>query len=234
MSAAGRRLRGVLRSHRAATVAGAVVLAVAAASGGGEYTARLLIRERVARAVPALNRGGLTVDEDGSALWDLLHRRIPRVDIESRHAGVGPLEQVDVHAQLYDVRFGDRAAVGSSRAEVSVPAASIGDAVRAKASSVPVTAVATDPGLGTITVDLGAGGVAHLTLRPLIRDGRVSFATAGLSVLGRAVDPGGLGDGLGSPGRGDYPLGMRATSVEVTPTGLLIRLRGGAVPLRSA
>jgi len=226
-------IRAVLRRHRAATVTATVALAVVIAAGAGELTARQMIQNRIAEAAPALG-GNLTVGEGGdSALWDLATQRIPRLDIGSDDAQLGHLTHVSVRAQLDDVRLGGEAAMAGARAEVTVPTLSIGDAVRTAIPSMQVASVTTDPTSGTIAVVLGLGGAGKLTLRPEISDGRVSLSVADLTVFGRSVPPdrlGTAGSGLGSaegPQR-PYPLGLKATSVQVLPDSLRVTLEGGS------
>ncbi|GAA4996673.1 LmeA family phospholipid-binding protein [Kitasatospora paranensis] len=234
------RVRAAVRRHRVATAAG-VALAVLCAAGAGELTARDLLRDRIAGAAPALG-GDVTVGgAGGSVLWDLMTRHIPRLDVGSDHAGLGPLPDVSFRAHLDDVRLGGpgRGSVAGTRAEVTVPTGSIGAAVeavvRATHPSMPVASVDTDPAAGTVTVALGPGGVGLLTLRPAVTGGRVTLTVASLTVLGRPVaadalgGPGGLGGGLGAlPGpQRPYPLGLTATSVRTLPTGLTITLKGG-------
>ncbi|MFJ1708644.1 LmeA family phospholipid-binding protein [Kitasatospora sp. NPDC088346] len=224
------------RRRRAALVSAVAALTVVAAAGAGEYAARGLIRHRVLAAAPSLG-GDPAVHPDGSALWDLLHRRIPRLDVSSDDALVGPLAHASVRAHLDGVRLGGTTArVAGSHAEVTVPTASIGAAVQDAVPSMPVGAVTTDPAAGTVVVTLGRGGIGRLTLRPTLDAGRVSFPVAELTLLGRSVPPERLGaaaHGLG-PAAGPqrpYPLALRATTATVLPDGVRITLDGGPADL---
>ncbi|MFD0262861.1 hypothetical protein ACFVH7_31870 [Kitasatospora indigofera] len=247
------RLRPGPRGRRAAPLAAALALLLVAGAGAGEFTARQLIRSRIARLAPALGDSLTARTAGGPALWALAHRRIPRLDLSTEDARLGPLPQVTVRARLDDVRLGAATSVAGTHAEVTVPVRSLGAAVRAAAGSVPVGQVRSDPVAGTVEVALGQGGLGRLTLRPVIADGRVSLTVSSLTVLGRAVPPGSLGsagglgsaDGLagaGGPAGADgtggagglgaadgrpYPLGLRAGSVQVLPEGLRVVLDGG-------
>ncbi|MFR9795057.1 DUF2993 domain-containing protein [Streptomyces sp. MS06] len=211
----------------------AVVAAVVAvlAAGTGELAARHLIRERIAGKAPGL--GDVSVAESGSsALWDLLHRHIPEVEVSSGDAALGPLTGVGVSARLHDVALDATPTVASTDATVTVPEAAIADAVRAKAPSVTVDSVTADPAAGTLTAAVGAGGLGRLTLEPLLSDGRVTFTATSLTVLGRELPVDSLGQGASGAGTGDgefrpYPLGLRATSLAVTQDGVRITLHGG-------
>ncbi|MCX5207796.1 DUF2993 domain-containing protein [Kitasatospora sp. NBC_00240] len=228
------RVRPAQRGRRARLLAAGLALVLAAGAGAGEFTARQLIRSRIARAAPALG-DTLTARTGGdsalwdSALWDLALRRIPRLDISSEDARLGPLPQATVRAHLDDVRLGPGTSVAATHAEVTVPVRSLDAAVRGAAGSMPVGQVRTDPAAGTVEVALGRGGFGRLTLRPVIADGRVSLTVSSLTVLGRAVPPDSLGqDGrLGGAADRPYPLGLRAGSVQVLQEGLRVVLDGG-------
>ncbi|MFE3110315.1 hypothetical protein ACFXKJ_12970 [Kitasatospora indigofera] len=218
-----------------------LALLLVAGAGAGEFTARQLIRSRIARLAPALGDSLTARTAGGPALWALAQRRIPRLDLSTEDARLGPLPQVTVHARLDDVRLGAATSVAGTHAEVTVPVRSLDAAVRAAAGSVPVGQVRSDPGAGTVEVALGQGGLGRLTLRPVIADGRVSLTVSSLTVLGRAVPPGSLGGagglgsagglagagGLGAADGRPYPLGLRAGSVQVLPEGLWVVLDGG-------
>ncbi|MFE3765845.1 DUF2993 domain-containing protein [Streptomyces sp. NPDC059104] len=229
--------RAALRRHLLLTVTGAVAAVAVAATGAAESAAGAVIRHRVAEAAPGLG-DALTVGVGGDwALWDLAHGSIPRLDVGSDNARVGRLSGVRVRARLDDVRFGGRATVGGTRAEVTVSPGAIADAIRATAPAVTVASVTADPAAGTVLAAVGPGGAGRLTLRPALADGKVTLAVDGLTVFGRTVPAGRLGlDGLG-PGpdaRAAYPLGLRATSAEVRADGLHVSLEGGPGPLPAA
>lgn len=223
------RPRPAARGRRTRLLAAALALVLAAGAGAGEFTARQLIRSRIARAAPALGDTLTARTGDGSALWDLANRRIPRLDISSEDARLGPLPQAAVRARLDDVRLGGTTTVARTHAEVTVPVRSLGAAVRAAAGSTPVGQVRTDPAAGTVEVALGQGGFGRLTLRPVIADGRVSLTVSSLTVLGRGLPPDdpGRGGGWGPSDGRPYPLGLRAGSVQVLADGLRVVLDGG-------
>ncbi|MFB0629606.1 DUF2993 domain-containing protein [Streptomyces sp. AB3(2024)] len=229
--------RAALRRHLLLTITGAVAAVAVAVTGAAESAAGAVIRHRVAKAAPGLG-DAVTVGVGGDwALWDLAHRSIPRLDVGSDDARVGRLSGVRVRARLDDVRLGERATVGGTRAEVTVSPGAIADAIRATAPSVTVASVTADPAAGTVLAAVGPGGAGRLTLRPALADGKVTLAVDGLTVFGRTVPAGRLGlDGL-APGpdpRAAYPLGLRATSAEVRPDGLHVSLEGGPGPLPAA
>ncbi|MFD6969408.1 hypothetical protein, partial [Streptomyces sp. NPDC059949] len=144
------KTRTALRRHLVLTVTTAVALVTVVAAGAGELTARNMIENRIAKAAPALG-GTLAVGVPGAwALWDLAQASIPRIDISSDDARLGPLSHVRVRARLDDVRLGDRATVAGAHAQVTASTQSLAAAIRSAAPSVPVSAVTTDPATGTI------------------------------------------------------------------------------------
>jgi len=234
----------VVRRRRSVAVAVVVALIAVIAAGGGELTVRRMIRDRVAAAAPGLG-GGVTVSEGGGpVLWDLVNRDIPQLDISSDDAAIGVLSSVSVRAQLDDVRLAGRRTVDAAHVEVTVPPQSLARAVQAAAPSTAVSSVTADPSAGTVTMAVGPAGLGQLTLRAAVVDGRVAVTVAGLTVFGRAVPTGRLGQagesgaagaaGAGSAmgPKGPYPLGLKATSVRVLADGgLQVALSAGPGPL---
>ncbi|MFG2617220.1 LmeA family phospholipid-binding protein [Streptomyces sp. NPDC048507] len=229
-----RRVRAMSRRRRVPAVVSAVVLLAVGGAGAAELTARAAVRDRVARAAPALG-ADVTVGTGGDwALWDLVNGSVPRLEISSRDARFAGLSGIRVRARLDDVRLGPAPSVGASRALVEVSTGSIADAIRSRAPSVPVASVTTVPADGTVVAAVGPGGAGRLTLRPVLADGRVTLNVDGFTLFGRSVPagrfaPDGSGPGPGpGPGSGArYPLGLRATSLHVGAEGLDVTLTGG-------
>ncbi|MGW0750617.1 LmeA family phospholipid-binding protein [Streptomyces sp. NPDC002587] len=226
------KTRAVVRRHLVLTVTTAVLLAAVLATGAAEYTARNVLRGRIAEAAPGLG-DDVAVSASGDwVLWDLVRESIPRLDISSDDARLGPLSHLCVRARLDDVRLGERSTVGGTHAEVTASTQSIAAAIRTAAPSVPVAAVTTDPAEGTVLAAVGPAGAGQLTLRPVLADGKVTLAVDGLTVFGRSVPTSrfAAGDRVLGPEPGapkDYPLGLEATSVHVRPDGLHVILTGG-------
>ncbi|MFE9933038.1 LmeA family phospholipid-binding protein [Streptomyces sp. NPDC005533] len=234
-----RKARAALRRHRVLAVTAAVVVSAAVAAGAAEFTARAAIRDHVTTAAPGLGADVAVGVADDWALWDLARGSIPRLDISSEDARVGRLPQVRVRARLDDVRLGDGGTVGATHAEVTASTQSLATAIRSAVPAVQVSAVTTDPARGTVLAAVGPGGAGQLTLRPVLKDGKVTLAVDGLTVFGRSVPTGrfGVGDGALAPESGtpkDYPLGLKATSVSVRADGLRVDLTGGPAPLAGA
>ncbi|MFE2232669.1 DUF2993 domain-containing protein [Streptomyces sp. NPDC059442] len=237
------RLRALPRRRLVPVLTAVVAVLAVVAAGAAEYTARAVIRDRIARAAPALG-DDVTVSTAGDwALWGLARRTIPSLRVGSDDAAFGPLPRVGVRLRLDGVRLAGEPAVSGSRAQVTVPTESLAAALRAAAPSVQVSGVATDPARGTVLAGVGPGGAGLLTLRPVLADGKVTFTVESLTVFGRSVPVGrlGAGGGFGVDGPGprtgtpkEYPLGLRATSLRVRPDGLHVDLAGGPSRLPAA
>ncbi|MFJ8011480.1 LmeA family phospholipid-binding protein [Streptomyces sp. NPDC096339] len=230
-----KKTRVLPRRRRALTVTAAVALVAVLAAGAAEFTARYIVRSRIAEAAPALG-DDVAVGSDGWVLWELLRERVPRLDISSDDARAGRLDHLRVRARLDDVRLGGKTGVGASHAQVTAPTESIAAGIRAAAPSVRVGAVTTDPARGTVLASVGPGGAGQLTLRPVLADGRVTLAVDGLTLFGRSVPADRLGAGTGTLGAEpgapkEYPLGLKATSVRVESDGLHVDLAGGPLTL---
>ncbi|MFF7187080.1 LmeA family phospholipid-binding protein [Streptomyces sp. NPDC008222] len=226
--------RSLLRRHRTVT---ALALALLLTVAGAELTARIVLHDRLATvAGRVLGKGSDIRIEGGPALFDLWERHLDAVTVRSDHARLGRIPDVAVRARLDDIRLTGRHAgtVARTHAEVAVPAASLQSLAAASASRLPVTGVRPDPGAGTIALDLGQGGLAQVTLRPRLKDGRLTLAVDSAEVLGgpapvALVDRirGTLSDRTGA----DYPLGLKATAFDITESGLDVTLAGGPARL---
>ncbi|MGV9566748.1 LmeA family phospholipid-binding protein [Streptomyces sp. NPDC003480] len=223
-------LRSLPRRHRAVTT---VALALLLTVAGAELTARTLLHDRLATvAGRVLGKGSDIRIDGGPALLDLWERHLDAVTIRSDHARLGRIPDVAVRARLDDIRLNGRhsGTVARTHAEVAVPAASLQALAVASGGRLPVTGVRPDPEDGTLTLDLGQGGLAQVTLRPGLKDGRLTLAVDSAEVLGgpapaALVDRirGTLSDRTGAA----YPLGLKATALDITESGLDVTLAGG-------
>ncbi|MET8953561.1 LmeA family phospholipid-binding protein [Streptomyces sp. NPDC004393] len=223
-------MRSLLRRHRTVT---ALALALLLTAAGAELTARTLLHARLATvAGRVLGKGSDIRVEGGPALLDLWERHLDAVTVRSEHARLGRIPDVAVRARLDDIRLtgGQAGTVARTHAEVAVPAASLQALAAPSGTRIPVTGVRPDPGAGTITLDLGQSGLAQVTLRPRLKDGRVTLAVDSAEVLGgpapvALVDR--IRDTLSDRSGTDYPLGLKATALDVTASGLDVTLAGG-------
>ncbi|MFE0515138.1 LmeA family phospholipid-binding protein [Streptomyces sp. NPDC058964] len=218
---------------RASVVLVALLLTVAVAEAG----ASALLHHRLATAVGrALGKHSQVRVDGGPALLLLFERRLGAVTVRSGHADVGRLCDVSVQARLDDVRLtgNHSGSVAHTHAKVRVPASSVRGLAAATEGRIPVTAVRLDGDAGTVTLVLGQAGLGRATLRPEVRDGRVTLDVQDVEVLGSPA-PAAVVDRLRSTlsarSGTAYPLGLRATSLDVTDTGLDVTLDGGAARL---
>lgn len=178
---------------------------------------------------------GTGVDVDLSwkpALWQLVDRRVPSVTLDSDDTAFGPAQEMQVHAVVRDVDLRDSAegagTIGSSLAEVTWPTSGILSTVQAQSVGALISDVTTDPTAGTLTFVVGGNGLAEFTVRPVVSNGLVGIETVDASVLGFGL-PTALLDGIVeilTAGLQQYPLGMQASSVEITESGIDLTLEG--------
>ncbi|MFG2741456.1 hypothetical protein ACGFY0_15555 [Streptomyces chartreusis] len=250
-------IRSVFRRHRAAALSSTALAVVLLIATTTELVARTLLQSRMTAVAGTALGKGTTVDiEGGPALLALFDRHIDAVTISNDYAALGRIPGVSVHARMEDLRLtADRVGtVARTHADVTVPAASLQSmagtsdgglpvtAVRASLQSMagtsdgglPVTAVRLDDQADTVTLDLGQGGLGQATLQPRLQDGRVSLHLADVEILGspappRLVDR--IQDTLTSRNGVAYPLGLKATTLDVTATGLSVGLDAGPTRL---
>uniref|UniRef100_A0AAU2AG31 DUF2993 domain-containing protein n=1 Tax=Streptomyces sp. NBC_00093 TaxID=2975649 RepID=A0AAU2AG31_9ACTN len=98
----------------------------------------------------------------------------------------------------------------------------------------PVSAVRLHDAADTLTLVLGQGGLGEATLRPQLQNGRPTLHLEDAEILGSPA-PAGLVDRfqdcLSDRAGVDHPLGLKATSLDVTDTGLDVTLTGGPTQL---
>lgn len=223
----------LFRRHRAASVAVLALVALLLTATVAEFAARGLLHSRLATAAGrALGKDSDVHIDGGPALLDLYDRHLDVVTISSDDATLGRIPGVSIQARLDDIRLADDASgtVGHTQADVEVPANSIQNLAATSGGRLPVTAVHLDDEGDTITLALGQGGLGQATLQPQLQDGRLILHLEDAEFLGSPA-PDALLDqiqnGLADRSGTDYPLGLRATSLDVTATSLDITLTGG-------
>ncbi|KAB1144809.1 DUF2993 domain-containing protein [Streptomyces luteolifulvus] len=230
-------IRSVFRRHRTASVTVVTLAVLLLTATAAELAARALLHSRVAATAGRALGADSTVDIDGGpALLDLFDRHLDGVTISSDHATLGRIPDVSVRARLNGIRMtGDRSGtVAGTHADIEVPAASLQALALSHNSRLPVTAVDFDAAADTVTLALGRAGLGRATLRPRLQDGRVALHLQDAEILGtpapdRVVAR--IQDALTERTDADYPLGMKATALDVTATGLEIGLDGGPTRL---
>ncbi|MFF6979258.1 LmeA family phospholipid-binding protein [Streptomyces sp. NPDC008343] len=230
-------IRSLFRRHRAAAVTTLALAALLLTTTVAELAARTLLHNRLTAVAGRALGKGTTVDiEGGPALLALFDRHIDAVTISNDHAALGRIPGVSVRARLEDLQLtADRSGtVTRTHADVTVPAASLQRMAEMSDGRLPVTAVHLDDQADTVTLDLGQGGLGQATLQPRLQNGRVTLHLADVEILGspappRLVDR--IQDTLTSRNAADYPLGLKASTLDVTTTGLAVGLEAGPTRL---
>lgn len=234
--------RRVPRPRRRRTLLVTITVALAVLAGGSNLAARGLLHHRIAAAVTGPLKGDVDVSVSGGpALLQIFDKHLPSVEISSDDAQLNGITGIGMDVTLDDVRVGGSGAsagtVTRSHADISIPTAGIQHRLQGSIQRITVTDVRTDPSSHTLQIVLGSD-LGLVTLRPQIDSGRVGLTVVSVQFLGRAA-PERLTDRIrqsltSDPASGkdkSYPLGLKATSVDVTSAGLHITLDGGHASL---
>ncbi|MGW4732192.1 hypothetical protein ACWEQC_23980 [Streptomyces shenzhenensis] len=152
-------------------------------TGAAEAVARGLVTARVADRMRE-QLGDTRVELDGSALLGLARGRFDGVTVTGDRARLGRLTGASVDLRITGLDFGDTPRAGHVRGRITVPTDAVADALSRTANGLPVTGVTADPASGTLIVT-AQGGLATVTVRPVLRDGRVAYDMADARILGR-------------------------------------------------
>ncbi|MGQ4596959.1 LmeA family phospholipid-binding protein [Nocardia sp. R6R-6] len=158
--------------------------------------------------------------------------KVPSVRVNSDDTKFGPAVGMVVHAVFRDVDVADRngSTIGSSSADVTWSNEGIRETLGGMVSSVRSSA-----GSGMLTLAV-LGGLAELQLKPQIKNGTVEVETMSAQLLGIGV-PADLVQSivdLFTRSLQSYPLGMTATNLQVTDSGVAVKLAGGHTQLEPA
>ncbi|MEU2092670.1 LmeA family phospholipid-binding protein [Nocardia beijingensis] len=158
--------------------------------------------------------------------------KVPSVKVNSDDSKFGPAVGMVVHAVFRDVDVADQngSVIGSSSADVTWSNEGIKETLGGMVSGVSSSA---STGMLTLSV---LGGFAELQLKPQIVNGAVQVETMSAQLLGIGL-PSDLVQGivdLFTKSLQSYPLGMTATDLKVTDSGVDVHLSGGRTQLESA
>lgn len=229
------------KRNRTVTIAVVLVAALVAVLVGAEVYVRNRATTCLAQSFESELGTGVDVDLSWKpVLLQLLDRQVPSVALDSDDTAFGPAQQMQVHAEVNDVDLRDSAegagTIGSSSADVSWPTSGILATVQSQSVGSLVTDVTADENAGTLTFTVGGQGLAEFTARPVVNGGVVTVETTDATILGIGL-PTALVDGVVeilTSGLQQYPLGMQATEVNVTDSGIDLRLEGGRFVLPEA
>ncbi|MEE2032053.1 LmeA family phospholipid-binding protein [Rhodococcus chondri] len=223
------------------TIAVLLVAALVAVLVGAEVYARNRATTCLAQSFESELGTGVDVDLSWKpVLLQLLDKQVPSVVLDSDDTAFGPAQQMQVHASVHDVDLRDSAegagTIGSSSAEVEWPTSGILATVQNQPVGSLVTDVTADEAAGTLKFTVGGNGLAEFTARPVVTDGLITVETTDATILGIGL-PTALVDGVVqilTAGLQQYPLGMQATSVDVTDSSVQLTLEGGRFVLPEA
>ncbi|MEU1999224.1 DUF2993 domain-containing protein [Nocardia gamkensis] len=158
--------------------------------------------------------------------------KVPSVRVNSDDTKFGPAVGMVVHAVFRDVDLADHGGgeIGSSSADVTWSNEGIKETLGSMVSDVSSSA---STGLLTLSV---LGGLAQLQLKPQIVNGAVQVETMSAELLGMGL-PADLVQSivdLFTQSLQSYPLGMSATELQVTDSGVAVHLSGGRTQLEPA
>ncbi|MBF6464494.1 DUF2993 domain-containing protein [Nocardia beijingensis] len=158
--------------------------------------------------------------------------KVPSVRVNSADSKFGPAIGMGVHAVFRDVDVADPngSVIGSSSADVTWSNEGIKETLGGMVSGVTSSA---DSGMLNLAV---LGGIAELQLKPQIVNGAVQVETMSAELLGIGLPADFVQSivDLFTQSLQSYPLGMTATEVKVTDSGVDVHLSGGPTRLESA
>lgn len=239
--AADKKRRGFRRWQVIALLGVVVVALVAGGLAGAELYARY-------RADSILTSIAECVVEDGANvsfgvnppfLWQHMRGDYTNISVKTAGDRVQSADGMTAEVTLKDVRLQEDAnskgTIGSLSATLDWKSAGIKDTVAENLPGVGslVSDVSTDPAAGTVML---AAGEASVTAKPVVTDGDLNLEVLDVKgPLPKDAVQGALNE-LTKKLNDNYPLGIHADSVEVTPTGVVgtFSSQNAAIPKEDA
>lgn len=228
------------RRSRVPLIAGILVIVLVA----GLVVAEFYARNRVENCLQAQFESELGSQIDVGlglqpVLLSLATNNFSSVDIESADTSFGPAQDLQVQATINDVDLDatetSGGTIGSSSADLTWSTEGILATLQSQGIGGVVSTVTSDPAAGTLNFDI-VGGLAQLSVQPLVQGDTVAVETVNASILGLGL-PTDLVDSVVSiltDSLQAYPLGMTPQSLEVTDTGIEMSLAGGEYVIPAA
>lgn len=217
-----------------------VVALIAAGLLGGELYARNRADDVVSRVVSCVVQDDATASFGALPPFLLQHMtgHYTNINIETAGNQIRDAKGMKVAIDIRDVRLEDSAnssgTVGSLTANISWASEGITQTVQ---DAIPLfgsflTGVTTDPSAGTLELE---GPLGSITAKPAVANGGIALQVVNLTGLGftlprEAVQP--ALDAFTSELTQNYPMDIRAQSVEVTDTGVaaVFASQNGEIP----
>jgi hypothetical protein len=206
-----------------------VIALVAAGLLGGELYARSRADDVIAAAAQCVVQDSASVSFDALPpfLWQHMTGHYTNIHFETAGNQIRQAKGMTVNVAIKDVRLEDTAnsggSIGSLVANVTWPSQGIKDTIQ---NAIPlvgsfITGVTTNPSAGTVELQ---GALGSITTKPTVADNGISLPVTELTGLGFAlpretVQP--ALDAFTDQFTKNYPLGIHATAVQVTDSGVV-------------
>ncbi|MEU0498908.1 DUF2993 domain-containing protein [Mycobacterium sp. NPDC006124] len=219
--------RSWLRDPLSLTLLAIIVVAVLVLGlAGGELYARHRVDDLLVDVAECVVRDGAEVSfgVNPPFLWQHVTGHYTNISVTTAGDNVQDAKGMKAEVSVSDVRLqgssDSKGTIGSLTATLTWTAAGIKDTVAANLPGVGnlITGVTTDPAAGTLVLD--AGDVV-VTAKPVVTDGDLALQVVDVKgPLAKDTVQTAL-DGLTAKLNAQYPLGIHADRVEVTPTGVV-------------
>ncbi|WP_405771847.1 LmeA family phospholipid-binding protein [Streptomyces sp. NBC_00080] len=214
------KMRTAVVAHPVLTLMVVVVL-LALLTAAAELAARKIVKDQIRSESVVAGSGSTVYLRGGWGLTALAGHEVPRVDILTDHATLGPFADVPLQMEIFGLRMGTSPSFDRVHGLAVVGADDLVEALSKEAPGMGVTSVKMNSFEGTITLAVG-GGTKMVTLEPQLdrTSGQVVFKPAD-GVQAGAGNLLGLGKLMS--GEGDGPaatLGLRIQAVAVARNGL--------------
>jgi hypothetical protein len=224
------KVSGLFRDPLSIVLAVVIVIAlVAAGLLGGELYARSRADDVISAAAQCVVQDSASVSFDALPpfLWQHMTGHYTNIHIDTAGNQIRQAKGMKVNVAIKDVRLGDTAnsggTIGSLVANVTWSSQGIKDTIQ---NAIPlvgsfVTGVTTNPSAGTVELQ---GALGSITTKPTVADDGISLPVTELTGLGftlprEMVQP--ALDAFTNQFTKGYPLGIHATAVQVTETGVV-------------
>lgn len=230
--------RSWLRDPLSLALLAVIVVAVLVGGlAGGELYARHRVDALLVEVAECVVRDGASVSfgVNPPFLWQHVTGHYTNISVVTDGDNVQDAKGMKADVSVSDVRLlgtsDSKGTIGSLDATLTWTAAGIKDTVAANLPGVGslVTGVTTDPAAGTLNLE--AGDIT-VTAKPVVNDGVLALEVVDVTgPLGKDTVQTAL-DGLTAKLNAQYPLGIHADSVEVTPTGVVgtFSTRNASIP----
>lgn len=239
---AGKKKRGTLRNPQSIILIAVILVALLAGGlAGGELYARHRADSILVRVAECVVEDGATISfgVNPPFLWQHITGHYTNISVTTAGDRVQAANGMTADVTLKDVRLQESAdskgTIGSLDATLSWKSAGIKDTVVANLPVVGslVTGVRTDPAAGTIVMEAGSNSV---TAKPVVNDGNLELEVVDVvGPLPKDAVQTALTE-LTTKLNDNYPLGIKADSVEVTESGVVGKFssRDASIPKEDA